>query len=242
MAAPASAAAVRTSRAFAAGLLAFLVGTPILAFGRDAPPAAAGDRPRARGCARAIAPAAHKGAIASAYPLASPRGPGSIRERRQRIRCRSGGVGRARGGGTDELRHRRRRILLDSSPGRRLRDHARCTRKGARRRDPRHVSGQERQSDHPSLDRWAAGGGHSRRARGVRLSRPQVRQAALEGEPSAGDPPGSRGLSAVRAPAGGDPLQARAAAAFARCGQGVLDRRTARSPSSALSSNSPTSR
>ena len=71
MAAPASAAAVRTSRAFAAGLLAFLVGAPILVFGRDAPPAAAGT---IRAPAAAIPPVAHKGAIASAYPLATRAG------------------------------------------------------------------------------------------------------------------------------------------------------------------------
>ena len=50
----------------------------------------------------------------------------------------------------------------------------------------------------------------------------------LEGEPAAGDSPGARGLSAVCAPAGGDPLQARAAAALARCRQGVFDRRRRR--------------
>ena len=90
-----------------------------------------------------------------------------------------------------------------------------------------------------SIDR-TAGGGHSRRARGVRLSGAPLRQIALEGEPAAGDSPGARGLPALsRACRQRDPLQARAAAALARCGQGVLDRRAARCRSSARSIKQP---
>ena len=53
------------------------------------------------------------------------------------------------------------------------------------------------------------------------LSGAQVRQAAPEAKPAAGDSPGARGLSAVCASARGHSLQARDAAALARCGQGI---------------------
>ncbi len=59
------------SRAFVAGLMVFLIWTPALAFGRDAPPGATGAI-HAPATLPAIAP--HKGAIASAYPLASRAG------------------------------------------------------------------------------------------------------------------------------------------------------------------------
>ncbi len=81
------------------------------------------------------------------------------------------------------------------------------------------------QSDRASFGGRAAGGGNSGRARGLRLPGAALRQIGAEGKPAAGDSPGARGLSAVSAPAGRHSLQARTAAALARCGQGVSDRR-----------------
>ena len=92
-------------------------------------------RPLLGGCVE------HKGAIASAYPLASQAGSEMLAAGRQCLRCGGGRVGGARGGGTDEFGARRRRVLSASPPVRRLRDHARCARKGARRGHARHVPG-----------------------------------------------------------------------------------------------------